>query len=706
MSFTRGFLWGLVLSVSSAAVAEAPAAGPDWLVSDQAWPAEIRPGDEPNTLVMSNGLIQRTFTTTPNFATLEMLNLMTGASLLRGVKPEAVVELDGTRFEVGGLKGQPDYGYLNKAWIPALTANAEAFQFGSYAAGKPAAPYFWEPKRHAPENPWPPRGVTLTVQFAAPAGAPARYEKTVVLVHYALYDNLPVLAKWVTVENGGTEEVVVSGLECEILAVTEQEKDRLHVESNFAFDGMNTTQWGPDAEYTSQINYEYKSPVLMTSRYPLGPGVHLKPGATFTSFRTHELVHDSDDRERRGLARRRLYRALAPQAFENPILMHVRESDSKSIRRAVDQCAETGFEMVICTFWSGFDIESEDPEYIARFKADVDYAHGKGVELGGYTLMCASRDVGPKYNCISPETGQPGSKFGQSACIASAWFDGYRQRVLNFMDATGMDVIETDGPFHGDVCASTEHEHHAGLADSQVAMWSACADFYHECRKRGIYINSPDWYYLSGSNKCAMGYRETNWSLPRDRQIILGRQNIFDGTFEKSPSMGWMFVPLVEYHGGGAAATLEPLSKHLAEYGAHLAQNFGSGVQACYRGPRLYDTDETKAVVKQWVDFYKRHRAILDSDLIHVRRADGNRIDGMLHVNPRLPERGLAMFYNPADREQSETFRLPLYYTGLTDTARVREQDGEPKDYTLARDYSIALPVTIPAHGVMWFVIE
>lgn len=41
-----------------------------------------------------------------------------------------------------------------------------------------------------------------------------------------------------------------------------------------------------------------------------------------------------------------------------------------------------------------------------------------------------------------------------------------------------------------------------------------------------------------------------------------------------------MFVPLVEYHGGGAAATFEPLSEHLPDLEWHLAQNFGSGVQA------------------------------------------------------------------------------------------------------------------------------
>ena len=50
--------------------------------------------------------------------------------------------------------------------------------------------------------------------------------------------------------------------------------------------------------------------------------------------------------------------------------------------------------------------------------------------------------------------------------------------------------------------------------------------------------------------------------------------------------MGWMFVPLTQYHGGGAAATIEPLKDHLPHYGQRLANLFGAGVQACYRGPR------------------------------------------------------------------------------------------------------------------------
>jgi hypothetical protein len=668
--------------------------------------ARLDKSAEEGALLLTNGLVHRKFRLSPNFAAIAFTNLVTGVNLLRGVKPEAILTLDGRTLEVGGLKGQPDYGYLDPAWIKQLTSNPESFQFSGYSLGHPEPRYAWKPKRHSTEVPWPPSGLTLRVDFDPPPELAHRYKGLKVSVTYEIYDGIPVLAKWLTVANGTGHPIQVDSLTCEILAVSEQEKSRLHVESNYAFAEMQTTQWGPDPDYLTQVDYERKSPLLMTSGYPLGPGLLLEPGKSFESFRTYELLFDSDDRERQGLSRRQLYRTLAPQVTENPILMHVRESTSEAIRTAVDQCAEAGFEMVIITFWSGFDIESEDPAYISRIKADVDYAHSKGIELGGYTLMCASRDVGAEDNCISPKTGQPGSKFGQSACLAGKWSDGYFERVLAFLDATGMDVIETDGPFHGDVCASTTHAHHRGLADSQAAQWTRCCNFYQECRKRGIYINTPDWYYLNGSNKCAMGYREDNFSLPRGQQVIHSRQNIFDGTFEKTPSMGWMFVPLVEYQGGGAAATLEPLGEHLAEYEWHLAQCFGSGVQACYRGPRLFDSETTKQVVKKWVDFYKAHRPILDSDIIHVRRADGETVDCMLHVNPQLKERGLAMVYNPSDHSVESTLKLPLYYTGLNSRALIRTEDGESREYTLDREDQVEVPLSMRANSIAWLVIE
>ena len=235
---------------------------------------------------------------------------------------------------------------------------------------------------------------------------------------------------------------------------------------------------------------------------------------------------------------------------------------------------------------------------------------------------------------------------------------------------------------------------------------SAITDLYKWCRANGVYLNIPDWYFLNGGTKTAMGYRETNWSLPREYQEIIERQNIFDGTWEKTPSMGWMFVPLTEYHGGGAAATIEPLDEHLDHYERMLVSNLALGVQACYRGPRLYDTERVQSMVKRWVDWFKAHRDILESDLIHGRRADARDLDWMLHVNPKLKEKGMLVVFNPLDQTVESTLRVNLYYTGLTDTARVSAQGGPAKSFKLNRDHTLELPVQVPAHGMSWFVME
>jgi hypothetical protein len=483
----------------------------------------------------------------------------------------------------------------------------------------------------------------------------------------------------------------------------------VHAESDFGLAeetpalARRTVYWVRDPQYITQPS---ANPTLLECRLPMGPDVAIEPGGSCESFRTFELIQDSTDRERQGLALRRMYRTIAPWVTENPIMLHIREADPKAVRLALDQCAEVGAEMAILSFGSGFDMENEDPAYLAQVKELVDYAHGKGIQLGGYSLL-ASRKIDDADDVIDPTTGKPGHAiFGNSPCLGSRWGLEYFRKLRGFIEKTGLDLLEHDGSYAGDRCASTSHRGHKGLNDSQWTQWKMISDFYHWCRARGVFLNVPDWYMLSGSNKTAMGYREDNWSLPRDRQLILGRQNIFDGTWKKTPTMGWMFVPLVEYHGGGAAATLEPLSEHLDAYGAHLAQNFGAGVQACYRGPRWYDTDATKALVKEWIDFFKKYRDILESDIIHVCRPDGRDLDCILHVNPQMQSCGLAIVFNPLDHPVSKTLTLPLYYTGVTGTAHIREKEGPVKEYALDRQYNVQIPIEVPARGNTWLVVR
>jgi len=692
----------------------------DWLINPRAFVAKAIPSPDGRQVELSNGLVRRVLRLRPDAATVAFDNLMTAESLIRSVRPEALAGINGTNCDIGGLSGQPIHNYLSPAWLEQLQARPDSFHFTAFKTGRTAPRFAWQKRREwlTQDPPWPPPGVSLTLTFEAPAGRPP----AMIEIHYELYDGLPLLAKWLTMRNTSSQPLTLDSMTVEQLAVVEPESivdgtasnfrgafRSLEVFSDYAFGGNMTAnadapavRWKTDPLYATQVHYERQTPCLLECSPPLGPGVEIAPGQSFQSFRVFELVHDSTDRERRGLAVRHAYRALAPWVQENPILMHVRNAQPEAVKLAIDQCADVGFELVIMSFGSGFDLENEKPEYLEQIRRLAEYAHSHHIGLGGYSLL-ASRSIDAENDAINPQTLKPGgARFGNSPCLASRWGQDYFRKLPQFFARTGCDVLEHDGSYPGDVCAATNHPGHRGLADSQWRQWQVISRFYQWCRARGIYLNVPDWYYLAGSTKCGMGYRESNWSLPREQQEIIERQNIFDGTWEKTPSMGWMFVPLTEYQGGGAAATIEPLKEHLQHYETRLANLFGAGVQACYRGPRLYDADTTRAMLKRWVDFYRQHRAILDSDIIHLRRPDGRDWDGWLHANPGLPERALAVLYNPLSTPIERTIRLPLYYTGLTNQSLLRIEDAPPKRITLARDFSAEVTVTIPAHGRTW----
>lgn len=559
-------------------------------------------------------------------------------------------------------------------------------------------------------------------ELSVPASAKNdRSRQIQVSVHYELYNGIPCYGKWLTVSNGTEKAVRVERFSSEILAAVERsaEVDELtigkippsiHVETDMAFGGMTAEganrrsyRWMPDPDYHTQVNYLKKTPCLLDVGPDLGPDQIVAPGATFDTFRTWIIPFDSSNRERQGLAMRRMYRAIAPWATENPLMMHARFADEKSVFNAIDQCAEVGFEMVILTFGSGFDLENEKPATLEKAQKYARYAHSKGIEIGSYSLL-ASRQVGGGNDVVMPQGQTP--TFGNSPCLGSSWGTNYFRRLYEFHRDSGFNLLEHDGSYPGDVCMSTEHPGHHGLADSRWTQWRTIAQFYQWCRAQGIYLNVPDHYFLSGSGKTGMGYREVNWSLPREQQVIHTRQNIYDGTWAKTPSMGWMFVPLTEYQGGGAAATIEPLNDHLDHYERMLVSNLALGVQACYRGPRLYDTPRTRDMVTRWVQWYKQHRDILESDLIHGHRADGRDLDWMLHANPKLKEKGLLAVFNPLNHEVIRTLQVNLYYTGLSKTAHVRDSLGNVRSRKLNRDYTMDLPVKVPAQGMSWWVIE
>jgi hypothetical protein len=693
----------------------------DWLVKPINTKANVYQREKEDDLVLYNGLVRRSFKVAPNFACYDFQNMSSGQQLLRAIRPEAKLTIDGQEYNVGGLIGQQEKAYLQQEWMKGFKAGAEDFMFTGYTVTD-IKPYInWKRTTWASVKKQA-TGKALAVSFRS---ASPSLKDLAVVVHYELYDGVPLIVKWVEVINKSSNNIVINRIVNESLGLVEEEsavvgtpeqmkkQHGIYVETNYAFNNAmrydisdQTTHWVTDSSYTSQVNYNYQTPCVLEVYPEKVKAVSLAPGEGIKSPRTHELLMDSYDRERRGMMIQRMYATVAPWTTQNPIFMHLVSSNDQQVLTAVDQCAATGYEALILSFGSHCNMEDTSAANIARWKKLTDYAHSKGILVGSYSLF-SSRRINDETDVIDPKTGKPGGAFfGNAPCMGSQWGLTYIDKLKYFITKTGFDLFENDGPYPGDVCASTVHPGHKGLDDSQWRQMELQKGLYRWCNENGVYVNAPDWYFLDGTHKIGIGYREVNFSLSRDQQKILNRQNIHDGTFEKLPSMSWGFVPLTRYQGGGPEAVLEPLKDHLKDYEMLMVQYYGAGVQACYRGPRLYDTTTTKALVSNTVSWYKKYRDILNAPIVHLRRADGRDWDGFMHVSPTLKDRAFVLLFNPTDQVMNRQVSIPLYYTGLGPKAFVFEKDTTHWQSMADNKGNLKLNVSIPARGYSWYVIR
>jgi len=697
----------------------AAAQKPDWLIKPIETKASIFIKNK--QLILDNSLVQRVFLLDPNASCISYTNLSSGQELLRSIEPEARLVFNGTSYNVGGLSGQKEKAYLKMDVEKSLQKKDSDFVFTNYSISDIKPFINWTPTTWL-TNPNQAKGKTLTLDFIS--NLPA-LKNILVQVHYELYDGLPLITKWVSIENKSSASIKINRVVNEVLGLVEEEsavvgkpeemkkQHGIYFETNYAFNNAmrydisdQTTHWKTDLSYTSQVNYNFETPCLLEIYPEKAPGIALAPNEVFKSVRTNELLMDSYDRQRRGLILKKMYRTIAPWTTQNPIFMHLVSKNDQEVKNAIDQCVATGYEAVILSFGSHLEMEDTTRANLNRWKDLATYAHDHKILLGGYSLF-SSRRISDEDDVVDIKTGKPGGAFfGNAPCFGSKWGLAYRDKIQNFFSYTGFDIWENDGPYPGDVCASTKHPGHLGYDDSQWRQMEIQKGLYHWLNENGVYINAPDWYFLDGTHKIALGYREVNFSLPRPQQKIINRQNIHDGTLEKIPSMAWGFVPLTKYQGGGPEAVLEPLSEHLNDYEQLMMQYYGAGVQACYRGPRLYDTETTRLMVAKTIQWYKKYRTILNADMIQLRRADGRDWDGWMHVNPALAQKGLMLLFNPTQQAITRTIALPLYYTGLSKSAIIKDAKGVSKTYRLNRDYTIDFTFTIPADSYSWYVIE
>lgn len=530
--------------------------------------------------------------------------------MLRAVGNEGSININGTTYAVGALGQNGTFlAYLNRTSLN-LTADPSGFVFSHIVVSKPTAPFPWTPgTRHSPTQAvWPPSGVRLEAVFIPPSTAIKRANGTVaplppsvcVSLIYDLYDGLPLLTTQMTAgyppnaTPASTAPLLVQGATVTRLALIppfgnyntsgslppgEDGEGSPNVVVPAPLVQAKTDQaHGAACVWTSDIANSYNpncncqdegavEPVLSCQASSVGTYLQLG-NANYTSFRALLLVNDATDLDRQSLGRHRVTQTLAPHTMENPVFFHATSVVGQGFRTTVDRMVDVGFEMLIFSFGSGFNLENADPAYIAAVATQVAYARAKGVEVGGYDLISLDRSDLPAAMRQIDATG----KVRGNSCFASAWYDKLSSLAFNFLNATGMSMLETDGPYGGGDCYATNHSHHTGHADSVGAQTALQNAFYHRLRAVGAFVNQPDNYFFQGGSKTGMGYNEFQYSLPRWKDLSVSRAGMYDDLYMHLPTQGWMFVPLADYHSGGPEASF---AGHAAEYEFALSQYLG-----------------------------------------------------------------------------------------------------------------------------------
>lgn len=718
----------------------------DWLITPIETPCKLLVQKSKDgitsTFQLNNGLVSRTFYMSDNVACVGYRNLSNDAEYIRAVKPEARIMIDSVWYEIGGLKGQPENSYLLKKWYPELENSQQAFQLSDVQTSEPIERYKWRPQYNAVKTDWPPKGlhVTMTYKRDKEMSVLKDFE---VKIHYEIYQGIPVIAKWFEVISSSDKKVVINGFESEVLAINQDQIKRLHVESDFSFADINkdvrsssfmnyagklsvdapyseytmpssTTLWTIDPDYNTWATQnpaedkylDYPHHNMLLSRLPAGPGVYITKDAPFKSYITFELLQDSEDKERWSLGFRRMYKQLAPQVTESLLSANLSSGDPEKIKGFMDQMVELKMERMETNGQGAVAHNILNEEYVAKWKDIATYAKERNIVFGAYELQITSKRRGADVDCVPPPLEVEGKRFGRSVCIASKWKDTYFDNMWKFYDRTGFTAYNVDGPFHGRICASTEHKYHRGLEDSQWEQWKTQIEVIHEFCRRGMRIQIPDWYYLNGNGANGMGFREAAANLPPQQHLLLARQYIYDGTWFKLPTMGYINLHLNGPYAKDPKVGILPLKDHLDRYRQALMTFLGSGCQFGISTDELYDAPETKEMVMECLDWFRKYRDILTSEIIHVSRPNGRDIDCMLHVNPTLKNKGMVVVFNPTDADVEKSIKIPLYYTGLKGKATIKHEGGNPTSFTLNNKEELSLPVKIKAQGTTWFLIE
>lgn len=691
-----------------------------WLETDESLPVTVTEGD--GSITIGNSIIERRFQIPgvggTEFYTDSYKNLYIDKEMMDGetVMPEVYLGLydkpyrevysdEGINLKTQpieipeeSIKVDPDYYFVGGK------ENSNTFVFDGYTISDTCEkPFEWTSNKiygDPASKEWPPKGKHLEFQFSAPESFPESYQGIKMKVIYEMYDNIPAIKKRVEITNEGESQVMIGRLAPEVIKGNQNMDDLLAMETTYTCGDQSTLPINTPLPCRCEMEKE-GSPFLELkdithSCYEVGPAYELATGESMVGFDTYEFTHSTYWFELKMRERLGIYRTLFPWITDNPLTHH---NTGRLTKEVIDKAAEAEFEMII----QSYSAPDESKQMLARDKATldkykelVDYAHSKGIAIGIYQAQYTRDQYTQSKEYGTNEAG----RWRATMCLASAAFDDYWDNFKNFVEYTGMDCVEIDGTYPGDYCncgeqhinkdretdpanpedtdtgKASKYKFHNGVFDSQVKQWEngvrmMCAEF----RDMGVFVKVPAWYYLNGANKCGIGYEEIAWSQPRQEQLLYARQLMHNASYARTMSMSWSHIPFAEYQGGGGDAAFQPFKEKKEDYNWVIAQNIGNGVTSDFRGPALFD-DGTQDILNKWVEFYKRYRGIVNSDMVHISQAEydaagtnrlrGVKMDTLYHVNAMNDgEKGLLWVYNQTDEKRTEVIQVPMYYTGL-----------------------------------------
>ena len=407
------------------------------------------------------------------------------------------------------------------------------------------------------------------------------------------------------------------------------------------------------------------------------------------------------------------------------------------------------------------------------------------VEMGVYQLLLNARSASALnqaapgnaidlpahwFDAMDPSTRSPDQNGGKSTCkggpscaslcAGTSFYQSMKTTMLEFWRTAKLSAVDQDGSRYMP-CSNASHAQHHGAYDSMRvqfeevrALFRTYLDIPGSFPSNGgvpkvAFVTSASQNFLeAGQTKVPGGYNEYVWSLPRWHWIDLQRVLIIRGVNALANVQRYYPVPwTAPYHdvqfnaddpvhwkpcyGYQTNATLTPLEEHLSEVNWVLSQTFGTGIMAQLRSRFLYDGPKSKALLGQWIAWFRKYQGILSQDFVTLALTTNcvnetqptmrcsldpsTGIDAIIHhgspgIRSDFSERAMVMVWNPSQFAFTGPLTAPLYYSGLTHAAGVRTvgvsyEGATPDRVPLAKSDSVDLKVQLGPRELTWIVI-